>query len=229
MSSSHAARFRLTHAGRLYEVASRTAGLQTVAQLFVDDQLIEEKKGMDRSLQLTGGDLIVVVYLGFMGDITEVLAVPNGTNPGKVKEEGIAFTAPAGSRAARLEQMRREHPVLYAARHVALAVLQVGFGVLGIGALLGALLPRVDLPDIPIPRIDLPAIPWPAFDLPELPWPDIPLPAIDVPLPDLALLAPLQDLWGAVNWLVPIVIAIIVAWNEYDKRRKRQNAAQRRG
>jgi len=229
MSSSYSARFRLTHASRLYEVESRSAGLQTVAQLFVDDQLVEEKKGMDRSLQLTGGDLIVVVFLGFMGDIVEVLAVPNGTNPGKIKEEGIAFAAPAGSRAARLEQMRRGHPVLYAARHVALAVLQVGFGVLGIGALLGALLPRVDLPDIPIPRIDLPAIPWPAIDLPEIPWPDIPLPAIDVPLPDLALLAPLQELWGAVNWLVPIVIAIIVAWNEYDKRRKRQNAAQRRG
>lgn len=129
---------------------------------------------------------------------------------------------PPGTRAARLEQMRREHPLLYAARHVALAVLQVAIGFIGFGALLGALLPRIPWPRVPLPEITLPAIPWPNVTLPTLPWPDIPLPAIDLPLPDPAFLAPLQDLWSSVSWLVPIVIAIIVAGNEYNKRRKRQ-------
>lgn len=217
MSASSTPRFALDHAGRLYEVDARSVGLQTVVNLFVDGERIDEKQGMDRSIQLTGGDLNVVVFLGFMGDIVEVLAVPSGTDPGTVKDEGIAFTAPPGTRAARLEQMRREHPVLYAARHVALATLQVAVGFLGIGALLGALLPRIDLPEIPLPDISLPAIPWPAIDLPDVPWPDVP-----VPVPDLAFLTPLKDVWENVNWLVPIMIAIVVAWNEYDKRRKRR-------
>jgi hypothetical protein len=44
--------------------------------------------------------------------------------------------------------------------------------------------------------------------------------AIDLPLPDRAFLTPLKELWGTVRWFVPIAIAIIVAWTEYDKQRR---------
>lgn len=104
-----------------------------------------------------------------------------------------------------MEQLRRNHPALYAARHVVVAILQVLIGVLGIGALLRGLLPRIGLPEIP----------WP--DLPDIPWPDI-----DVP--DLAVLEWVRELWSSVNWLVPIAIAVLVALNEINKRRKRAGA-----
>ena len=104
-------------------------------------------------------------------------------------------------------------------------MVQVLGGVLGIGALLRGLLPRIDLPQIPLPA--LPAIPLP--DVPNIPWPVIPLPAIDIPA--LPLLDQIRELWSAVNWLVPIVIAMVIAINEVSKRRKRELAetARRQG
>ena len=126
-----------------------------------------------------------------------------------------------------METLAREKPELYAARHVAIAILQTLIGVLGLGALLWGLLPRIGLPNIPWPDIDLPTIPLPAIDLPDIPWPAIPWPAID--LPDLSHLAWITELWDSFNWVVPIVIALFVAWNELEKRRKRQKAeAERR-
>lgn len=101
----------------------------------------------------------------------EVLAVSREVDPRGVKEKGMAFAAPPGARTASLERMWRDHPVLYAARHVALAVKQVSMGFLGIGALIGALLsalpPHVPLPEVPLRWINLPVIPWPAIDLPD--------------------------------------------------------------
>ena len=70
-----------------------------------------------------------------------------------------------------LVRLRKEHPRVYAARHVILALAQVLAAVLG----LRLLLPRLDLsflPRIDLPRVDLPALP--RLDLPRIPWPDLP-------------------------------------------------------
>lgn len=211
-------RFTLDHDGRHFEVESESAGLHTIARLYVDGKRVDEQKGMDKRLQLAGGGLSVAVEFNWLGQISEILALPDDVDSSRMAEEGIAFAAPPGSRAARLETLRREHPVLYAARHVVLASLQVLIGAVGLGALVWGLLPRLPIPNIPLP--DIPEIPWPAIDLPAIPWPDLPLPAFD--LLDLSHLAWLKDLWNSVNWLVPIIIAIIVAINELDKRRKRE-------
>ncbi len=217
----------LDHGGHSYAVDMDSAGLHSVARLFVDGQPADEQKGMDKAIHLQGGDLTVVVKLNWLGHASEILAVPRGTEPRRAEAEGIAFTPPAGSQAARMAELRRTRPALYAARHVALAIVQVVVGFLGVGALLWGLVQGL-LPRINLPRPELPDIPWPAFDIdvPSIPWPDIPWP--EIPLPDLSILAPLQELWGAVRWLIPIVIAVIVALNEIDKRRKREQAAARR-
>lgn len=220
MATGTPTRFALDHGGRRYEVATESSGIQTVAHLFVDGQQADERKGAEKTIQLTGGELTVVVRLNWLGQATEILAVPAGTDPKRADEEGIAFSAPPGSHAARVETFRRAHPALYAARHVVLAVTQTAIGALGVGALLWALVEGL-LPRLAIRLPALPALPWPDIDLPDIPWPDIPLPAID--LPDLAFLAPLQALWSSFNWLVPIVIAILVAINEAEKRRKRMS------
>lgn len=226
MASSALARFTLEEGGHRYAVETDSAGLHTIGRLFVDGQQADEQKSMEKAIHLTGGDLTVVVGLNWLGHVTEILAVPRGTDPKKAAEEGIAFMPPAGSHAARLEVLRRKHPTLYAARHVVVAIGQVIVGFLGVGALLWGIVQGL-LPRITLPLPELPEIPWPSVDLPTIPWPDLPWPDID--LPDLSFLAPLKDLWNSVNWIVPIVIALFVAWNEIEKRRKREKAAERRG
>ena len=48
---------------------------------------------------------------------------------------------------------------------------------------------------------------------------------------DLPFLDQIRELWSAVNWMVPIVIAVLIAINEVSKRRKREQAeaARRQG
>jgi hypothetical protein len=222
MTQTPSIRYGLDHDGHRFEVETESAGFSTVGRLFVDDVQVDEQKSGDQKILPEGGGLTVVVRLNWLDHIREILAVPSGTDPQKADTEGIAFEPPPGSRAARMEKVKREHPTLYAARHVVIATLQVLIGVLGIGALLRGLLPRFNLPAIPIP--DLPAIPWP--DLPDIPWPDLPLPDIDVP--DLPFHDQLRELWSAVNWLVPIIIAVLIAVNEVSKRRKRERAQSAR-
>ncbi len=211
-------RYSLDLDGSRFEVDTVSAGLGAMGRLFIDGVPVDERKSAEQKIRLEGGGLVVVVRLNWLDRISEILAVPLGTDPKRVDEEGLAFSPPAGSHAARMQTFKREHPALYAAWHVVIAILQVLVGVLGIGALLRGLLPRVNLPEIPLP--DLPAIPWP--DLPDIPWPDMPLPDIDVP--DLPFLDQLRDVWSSVSWLVPIVIAVLIASNEVNKRRKREQA-----
>jgi hypothetical protein len=218
MAGATPTRFTLDLDGRRYELETDSSGWQTVARLFVDGQQAAERKGSGKSIEVAGGELTAVVRLNWLGQATEVLAVTAGIDPKKADEEGMAFAPPPGSRAARMEAFRREHPALYAARHVVLAAVQTVVGVLGFGALAWAFVQEL-LPRISVPWPTLPAIPWPEVDLPDVPWPDLPLPEIDVP--ELAFLGALKALWSSFNWLVPIVIAILVAINEVEKRRRR--------
>jgi hypothetical protein len=222
MTPTPPTRYWLDYDWQRFEVETSSAGLGSVGRLFVDGVQVDEEKSSSQKILLEGGGLVAVVRLNWLDRISEILAVPAGTDPKRTDVEGMAFTPPPGSRAARIEKLKREHPNVYAARHVVLAVLQVLIGAIGIGALLSALLPRIDLPSIPLP--DLPAIPWP--DLPDIPWPTVPLPAID--MPDLPFLDQIRELWSAVNWLVPIVIAVLIAINEVSKRRKREQAQSAR-
>ena len=141
------------------------------------------------------------------------------------------FVPPAGTRAARLHRFSEEHPRLFAARHVVISVGGVVLGVLGVSALVSALvrslLPRIDgswLPQLP----DLHPPAWlryldPAYWLRRL-------------LPDWDLLGWLPDLsLPDAPWLrlvVPVLVAVAVARAEVARRRARQQreaelAAQR--
>lgn len=214
--------FTLAHDAHRYAVTTQSKGLGTIGRLVVDDVQVDEQTSSDNRITLHGGGLTVVVSLSWLGEPTEVAALPTGVDLEKLLEEGLLFTPPAGSRAERMATLKQEQPELYAARHVLKAVAQTLFGLLGIGALLWAfvqgLLPRIPLPTIPWPQLDLPdvpwpqiAIPWPAIDLPDIPWPQI-------DLPDIALPA---ELGTALKILIPIIVAIVVAADEVAKRRKR--------
>ncbi|GLW67594.1 hypothetical protein Arub01_58370 [Actinomadura rubrobrunea] len=140
-----------------------------------------------------------------------------GTDEG---DTNLPFTPPEGSRAARRERFARRHPALYASRHVAAATAKVVFGILGVSALIGAVV-RLLLSYLPRPDVDLPDV-----DLPDLPLPDIPRP--DIQLPDVTLPPWLQAVVATSKYWMPILIAIGVAVHEVDRRKKndRRHEAQ---
>jgi hypothetical protein len=128
------------------------------------------------------------------------------------------FEPPQGSFAARLLAWQRQHPRLYASRHVVLAVGKVAAALLGFGLLVRLLLrPVLDWISARLPDINFPSIPWPSIPWPSIPWPDIPLPDID--LPDLALPTWMQVIIGTAKFWLPVLIAIGVAVAEVRRRR----------
>lgn len=133
------------------------------------------------------------------------------------------FEPPASTRAARVYRFQRNHPRLFAARHVLVETGAALFAIFGLGALVSAflrsVLPRFDwswLPSISLPDIDPPS--WLRY-LDPLYWLRRLLPDWDLPgwLPDISL--PRAE-WA--KFLVPIVISVVVAMQEVRRRRKRQ-------
>jgi hypothetical protein len=132
---------------------------------------------------------------------------------GLVAAERHPFAPPPGSFAARLLVFQRNHPRLYASRHVVLAVAKVVTALLGLAVLIRLLLqPVLDWITERLPDIDLPSIPWPDIDLPDIPWPDI-------DLPDLAVPTWLRVIIGTAKFWLPVLIAIGVAVAETRRRR----------
>ena len=139
---------------------------------------------------------------------------------GLVAAERHPFAPPPGSFAARLLIFQRNHPRLYASRHIVLAVAKVVTALLGLAVLVRLLLqPVLDWITERLPAIDLPSIPWP-----DLPWPDFPWPDID--LPEVAVPAWLRVIIGTAKFWLPVLIAIGVAVAETKRRRA---AATREG
>jgi hypothetical protein len=128
------------------------------------------------------------------------------------------------TRETRLERFRREHPVLYAMRHVALAVLQVMLPLLGLGALLVALLPQIDLPWVAeigafIRSVRVEIGTWiPDISLPFPSPRELIRSIVNSPMFDT-----IKPVVGRVKWALPIIIAIFVAIKEIQRHRRKQH------
>ena len=145
------------------------------------------------------------------------LELPKGVAglAGLVTAECHPFSPPPGSFAARLLIFQRNHPRLYASRHVVLAVGKVVAALLGLGLLIRLLLqPVLEWIRDRLPEIDLPSIPWPNIPWPEIPWPDI-------DLPDLTMPSWLRVIIGTAKFSLPVLIAIGVTVAETRRRRAR--------
>jgi hypothetical protein len=131
---------------------------------------------------------------------------------------------PQETRETSVARFQRKHPALYAARHVALAILQVALPLLGLGALLVALLPQIDLPWVAeigafVRSLRVQIGTW--------------IPDISLPFPDprewikgivnSPMFEPVKLVVGRVKWALPIVIAIFVAIKEYQRHRRKQH------
>jgi hypothetical protein len=232
------------------ELSARREGLRTRVALFVDGDQVGEASGIGRILTplpvatpaavrpngpLAGpSDAIasepsrptVVVLSVLPGTVTRALLLvprPDSRDAGLgslVAAERHPFDPPPGSFAAGMLIFQREHPRLYASRHVVLAVGKVAVALLGLAVFVRLLLQPVlgwitdHLPDIDLPSIPLPDIPWP-----HIPWPDI-------DLPELALPPWLRMIIGTAKFWLPVLIAIAVAVAETRRRRAK---AEREG
>lgn len=187
----------------------RTGRLTGVTRLLVDGRPVGEAVGkpLERRAAIAGGGVHVTLRRGWTGAPAEAVARPGG---GDGSQE-VAFAPPAGTRQARLAQLARERPGLYASRHVAVAAGKLALGIVGVGALI-ALIPSPDIPAIPFPDIPSPDIPWP-----------------DVSLPDPALPGWLQAVIDTSHWWAPVIVAVVVAVREARRRRRRAENAEREG
>lgn len=133
---------------------------------------------------------------------------------------GIDLDPEPGSPAAlweeRIRRNPRRHAAIAAIGGVAKVVLPLLLGLLAFRLVVAIPWPDWELPSIPWPHVDLPSIPWPDWDLPSIPWPDI-------DLPDVTLPAWLQWVLEHAQYVVPVVVALVLALTEI-RRRRRQDA-----
>lgn len=91
-------------------------------------------------------------------------------------------------------ELQRRHPRLYATRHVAGGIAKALVPLLGVGALIGLLLPRLDIP-----------------------WPDLDLPSLSLP-------GWLDTLLSTAKFWVPVLIGVLVAIEELERHHKKRRA-----
>lgn len=229
---------RLQWRGGTLEVRAGRSGLRTTATLLRDDTPVAQGRGVGRVLlPLPAAEEpppAVLVLAPLPGLVTRtVLLVPRpreaGAGPPEdavagaldlVTAERRPFDPEPGTIAARLRTLEERHPRLWAARHVAAAVVRVVAGLLGLLVLLEALVrPLLRwlaglVPDVHLPDVDLPDLPLPDLDLPSIPWPDVDLP--DVTLPGwLAAVLATAKIWG------PLLVGVGMAVAEVRRRRRR--------
>jgi hypothetical protein len=85
---------------------------------------------------------------------------PDLRRDGPRDSDAIPAAPAGGGRAAWRERLATNHPYLYAARHVAIALAEVLVGLVGIGAILFGLLPRLGFPSVSWPGISIPVPDW---------------------------------------------------------------------
>jgi hypothetical protein len=220
IKQSAPARYTLDHAGHRIEVEVAAAQLTNVARLFVDGRQVDERQASlgDRS-RLQSNDVTVVIQWGWWSGHVAKCALVEERDTGKAQPEidETPLAPPPGTRAARLARFQREHPALYATRHVALATLKAALPLLGLGALIAALLPQLDwswLADIGalIRSLRAQIGAW---------VPDISLP-FSVPREWIVSIVKSPVVAWA-KWALPIIIAIFVAVEEVRRQRRKQH------
>lgn len=209
----------IRHGGMAFEVV--TGDAVRTSRLLADGVEVDARTAdYWESSTLTHEDTTFEVRWGPRNTITTCVLLETGDGDEPTK---LPLIPPPGSKAAKREAFQREHPKAYVVRRAAWACLEVLVGVLGIGALVGALLPRIDLSWIPMPSLPgwLPEVSAPDWlrylDVVHwlrrmgLSWPDIGLPGI----PGWA-----ESVFEQKKYWLPIAIAVFVAVGEIQRRKK---------
>lgn len=135
--------------GRHIEVRADSTWRKHTLRLSVDGEVVDKSTHAAHNFfRLKGGGVEVRARSNWLGNVRRAELV---------RDEGNVLFAPEpGSPAAELEKLALRRPKAYAARYVAKAIGGVLIAVLGLGALLGFLVPDIDLgislPDIEVPE-----------------------------------------------------------------------------
>ncbi|MFY0408008.1 hypothetical protein [Solicola sp. PLA-1-18] len=210
--------------GRRLETAVVRDGRGRRLQLRVDGEVVDDKSSTWSKTVLRCDDGTgVEVEPVHPGRISAARLVPpeDDTSSDDLSEllqdrRASRLRPPRGTVGARLDDYADAHPWFVVVRHVGGSGAGVLLSVLGIGALLRALLPRFDVDLSPpdwLPSIDLSWIPDPFGWL----WGLLP----DWDLPDLDAPGWVDALVSSWKWWGPVAIALFVALGEVDRRRKR--------
>ena len=191
----------------------------------IDGEVVAEKKSMgDKVMLKAGADFdgsLQVRFSALGGPRRATLLAAEGL--GELGVGGIDLAPVPGSPAALHHEKLLSHPGRYTAVATLGGVAKVVVPLL-VAALIARLAVSIPWPDIDLP---LPSIPWP--DLPSIPWPDIDLPSIS--RPDVSLPGWLAWVLEHAKYVVPVVVAFVLARTEIRRRRTHaeEMEAQRRG
>lgn len=206
----------IRHDGTDYEVET-DEGTRTSRLLADGIEVDRQTAGYWESSTLAHADIAFEARWGPRNTITActLLAPGAGDEPAK-----IPLIPPPGSKAAKREAFQREHPTAYVVRRAAWAGVEILIGFLGLGALLGTLLPRIDLSWLPTPSLPdwLPEVSAPGW----LRYLDIAywLRRLGLSLPDVGIPSWAEAALEQKKYWLPIVIAVFVALGEIQRRRR---------
>lgn len=136
---------------------------------------------------------------------------------GDVRRRSVPFAPPAGTRAARLHAWGEAHPLLYAARHVVTNVGGTFLAILGVGALIDALLSGLlsgvdlGLPDLHLPEWVQHLDPTP-YLAPLFQWVRPLREALLGWIPDIEL--------GWTTYAIGFLVAVSIAVREVQRRKR---------
>ncbi|VXB58263.1 hypothetical protein [Aeromicrobium sp. 9AM] len=206
----------IRHRGTAYEID--TGDGPRVSVLLADGIAVDEQTAdYWEASTLTHDDTTFEVRWGPRNTITSCALVETDEKGEPAK---TPMVPPPGSKAARQEAFQREHPTAYVVRRTAWAGFEILIGLLGISALLGGLLPRLDLSWLPRPGLP----DW----LPELSKPEW-LRYLDVTYwlgrlglswPDIGIPGWAEAVLEQKKYWLPLVVAVTVALGQLERRRK---------
>lgn len=190
----------------------------------IDGELVAEKKSSDEKVQLTdklrpGLGVVALRFSGLGKPRRATLFEPDPTQDLGASTRaltgvgGLDLVPEPGSPAADHEDRVRANPQRYALIAALIGVARVVVPIVAV-ALFARIAVNVPWPDWNLPSIPLPDIPWP--DLPSVPWPDLP----SIPWPDWSLPGWLVWLIDHAHYVVPVIVALVLARNEIRRRAK---------
>jgi hypothetical protein len=196
----------LTHEGRVHRVVAGR-GTAHLVRWYVDDDLVGEQRSWSDKVRVAAreGEPKVLVRYSGLGAPRRATLHPTG-EVGLAGGGGVDLLPEPGSAAERYDEKLLEHPH----RYTALVAAGAGLRIL-VPILLTVLGLRLAV-SIPWPHLPLP-------DLPSVPWPDVPAPD----LPDWQLPGWLQWLLDKASYVWPVVLAVVVARAEVQRRRRRSD------
>lgn len=220
-------RWTLDHGGRSHVLQVEPAGWGRRMVWSRDGDRVADTKSNDERVHMAPGKDgptdagVLTARFGWWGPARRVTLFEAGTDVdaaagAQIGLGGVDFRPEPGSGAARRQAWIVAHPRLHTTRQTLAAAAAVVLPLL-LAWLLARFAFSLPWPDWDLPQIPWPSIPWPSIPWPQIPWPDVSWP--QVRWPDLSLPAWVEEVLSYARYVVPVVIAFVLARREIRRHR----------